>query len=49
MARGVSFAIGTAVGVCYAAVLHNMVFGVAIGAALAGVLSIRTRVSNKDA
>lgn len=47
MTKGVWLAIATVVGVCYAAILHNLLFGVAVGAALAGVLSVRAPASNK--
>ena len=49
MTKGVSFTIGVATGVCYAVTLHNLVFGVAIGAALAGVLITRAKEANRDA
>jgi hypothetical protein len=48
MTRRVSFAMGAAVGVCYAVVLHKILFGLAIGAALAGLLSTRSRALSQD-
>jgi hypothetical protein len=49
MRKGVSFAIGTMVGVLYAVALHNIIVGMAIGAALAGMLAGRARSPNHEA